>query len=85
MNIVSVYEINHNERFEVMPYPDGTMVVRVNDDVGTTFYIKWKNRTLVIDTNDITTRDTFESMQSMQVEYEDLDLGMIEFEEEVHV
>ena len=68
-----------------MPYPDGTMVVRVNDDVGTTFYVKWKNRTLVIDINDITTTDTFESMQLIQVEYKDLDLGMIELEEEVEV
>ena len=85
VNIVSVYEINHNERFEVLPYPDGTMVVRVNDDVGTTFYVKWKNRTLVIDINDITTRGTFESMHSTQIEYEDLELSMIEIEEEVEV
>ena len=85
MNIVSAYEINHNDKFVVVPYPDG--IFEVNDGRGTTFYVRWKNRTLVIDMNEITTKEMFESLISMREtgEYEDLKFIMVEEEDHIEV
>ena len=73
VNIVSAYDITHNERFRVHTYPDGTLDVDVNDGYGTTFYVRWIRRTLAIDMGEITT----EQVQVMSVDdslgaYEDL-------------
>ena len=73
VNIVSAYEVTHNDKFRVHTYPDGTLDVEVNDDYGTIFYVRWKRRTLMIDMQEITTgRDQVMEMTESLGEYEDL-------------
>ena len=40
VKIVSAYEITHNERYQIVTYPDGTL--DVYDADGTVFYVRWK-------------------------------------------
>ena len=50
VNIVSAYEISHNPRYQVVPYPDDTR--DVYDANGTVFFVRWNKKTLMINMED---------------------------------
>ena len=82
VNIVSAFEITHNSRYEIVSYPDGTLDVYDTD--GKVFYVRWRNKTLMIDIDDV-----WSPMNSEQINvningdgtYEDLMLIDEEFDE----
>ena len=81
VNIVSAYEISHNPRYQVVPYPDDTR--DVYDADGTVFYVRWRKKTLMIDL-----ADTWNPSEAMQVNigvadvsYEELDWEDEEYDE----
>ena len=45
VNILSAYAICHNNKYEIHTYPDGTLDVRVNDEVGIIFLLDGKRET----------------------------------------
>ena len=87
MNIVFTYKISHDENFTVVPYPDGTFDVHVKDDMGTTFYVRWRNKTLMIDLSENTTKESFGTLQSILEtdDYEDVDLVIAKDEDHIEV
>ena len=82
VNIVSAFEITHNNRYEIVSHPDGTLDVYDTD--GNVFYVRWRNKTLMIDIDDV-----WSPMNSEQINvningdgtYEDLMLIDEEFDE----